>query len=618
MPMIPNDEYWSMRAAKRMHGYHTIADSAANEIAAAYIKSTNYINGEIRKIFGIFWEQSGLTETEARKLLKGAKDIKSLENLKKIIAKVGDADKRRRLMSIVQSPAYAYRIRRFEQLQKDIDVQTRYLADFEQNVTAEHYVDLANEAYNRAMFDIQKGTGVGFSFSRMPTSRIAEIIDRNWSGKMFSERIWGRASNINAVLQEELLVGFMTGRSGRKTAKMIEQRMGVGAMEARRLVRTESTYVANFAELESYKESGVSRYRYVATLDMRTSEVCQRLDGMEFDVADASPGENIPPMHPWCRSTTIAAMDSDILAKMKRRAKDPVTGEYTEVPADMTYAQWIKHVDENHGSGTWETERQKILKSYRAKRKNTTRAQNVVDNGAKSGIIKPRESKQISYKRFDINDQKGYDDWVNAYYAKNKPKLTKHDLAVLKEYTDGSYEAINAATRFEVGSEPYNRVCRQYGVNNLDGYKKISDDISTAIRKFDIDDDIICHRYVPDADYITGTTSSMEDLRSAIGKEYTEKGFMSTCLFEHLTKKFGGKTPIHLEIRIPKGTSGAYINDFSEKKNLEWEYLLDRGTRFRILEGGERKTIENKWVTAERAWKDVEIVEKYMILEVLQ
>lgn len=44
------------------------------------------------------------------------------------------------------------------------------------------------------------------------------------------------------------------------------------------------------------------------------------------------------------------------------------------------------------------------------------------------------------------------------------------------------------------------------------------------------------------------------------------------------------------------------------------EYLLDRGTRFRILEGGERKTIENKWVTAERAWKDVEIVEKYMIL----
>lgn len=412
MPMIPNDEYWSMRAAKRMHGYHTIADSAANEIAAAYIKSTNYINGEIRKIFGTFWEQSGLTETEARKLLKGAKDIKSLENLKKIIAKVGDADKRRRLMSIVQSPAYVYRIRRFEQLQKDIDVQTRYLADFEQNVTAEHYVDLANEAYNRSMFDIQKGTGIGFSFSRMPTSRIAEIIDRNWSGKMFSERIWGRASNINAVLQEELLVGFMTGRSGRKTAKMIEQRMGVGAMEARRLVRTESTYVANFAELESYKESGVSRYRYVATLDMRTSEVCQRLDGMEFDVADASPGENIPPMHPWCRSTTIAAMDSDILAKMKRRAKDPVTGEYTEVPADMTYAQWIKHVDENHGSGTWETERQKILKLYRSKRKNTTRAQNVVDNGAKSGIIglnrsaKRRESNIGVFQNLEIPMQK--------------------------------------------------------------------------------------------------------------------------------------------------------------------------------------------------------------------
>lgn len=106
--------------------------------------------------------------------------------------------------------------------------------------------------------------------------------------------------------------------------------------------------------------------------------------------------------------------------------------------------------------------------------------------------------------------------------------------------------------------------------------------------------------------------------KKCVGKEYVEKGFTSTCLFERLTKKFGGKTPIHLEVRIPQRTSGAYINDFSEKKNLEWEYLLDRGTRFKVLEGGKRKVIENKWVTAERKWKDVETTEKYMILEVLK
>ena len=242
----------------------------------------------------------------------------------------------------------------------------------------------------------------------------------------------------------------------------------------------------------------------------------------------------------------------------------------------------------------------------------------MVDNPGESDIIKSVEKEPINYKQFDINNQQSYDDWANTYYTKNKSKLTSRDYSVLKEYTDGSYEAINAANRFEVGSEPYNKVCRQYGVNNLDKYKKLSDDISKAIKKFDLDKDIICHRYVSKADYITGAMSSTEDLKNAIGKEYTEKGFTSTCLFEHLTKKFGGKTPIHLEIRIPKGTAGAYINDFSEKKNLEWEYLLDRGTRFKVLEGGERKAIENKWIAAERAWKDVEVTEKYMILEVLK
>lgn len=241
-----------------------------------------------------------------------------------------------------------------------------------------------------------------------------------------------------------------------------------------------------------------------------------------------------------------------------------------------------------------------------------------VDFSGKSGIIKEIEKKSINYKRFDINNQKDYDGWANAYYSQNKPKLTSHDYSVLKEYTDGSYTAINAATRFEVGSEPYNKVCKQYGVHNLDKYKKLSDDISKAVKKFELDDDIICHRYVPNVDYITGTTSSVNDLAKAAGAEYTDKGFTSTCLFEHLTEKFGGKTPIHLEIRIPRKTPGAYINDFSEKKNLEWEYLLDRGTRFKVLEGGERKTIENKWIVAERAWKDVEKTEKYMILEVLK
>ncbi len=171
--------------------------------------------------------------------------------------------------------------------------------------------------------------------------------------------------------------------------------------------------------------------------------------------------------------------------------------------------------------------------------------------------------------------KKGYEQWKDDYYSKNTPKLTKQDISALKEYSDGSYTAINGAERFEKDSEAYKKVCRQYGVENLDRYKKISDNISTAISKFDLDEDIITHRYVTNVDYITGSTSNLEALSKSIGGQYTEKGFFSTCIFENQTKGFGGKTPIHIEVRVPKGSKGAYINEFSEKKNMEFEFLLD-------------------------------------------
>ncbi|MFR1518139.1 MAG: minor capsid protein [Clostridia bacterium] len=119
-------------------------------------------------------------------------------------------------------------------------------------------------------------------------------------------------------------------------------KMGVGAMQARRLVRTESCYVANQAEMESYRECEIDKYRFVATLDLRTSEICATLDGKEFPVDKEQLGVNCPPMHPNCRSTTIAVFDKKIMDKMRRRAIDPETGEDVFVPANMDYAEWKK------------------------------------------------------------------------------------------------------------------------------------------------------------------------------------------------------------------------------------------------------------------------------------
>lgn len=358
---MQNDAYWRKRAAKRMYSYHQGADKAADTVAKAYAAASAHINNEMASIFRAFRENIGMTEQEARELLKQLPSEKARRKLKELAKQIRDPEKRKKLESLLSAPAYAYRLRRFEELQADIDRQMSSLGAYEKKVTTEHYVDLANEAYLHSLFDLQKGTGLGFSFARMSASRVHEILAHNWSGRQYSERIWGRSKAVNQAVQDELLVQFMTGRSYNQTAREIESRMGVGAMEARRLVRTESTYIANSAELESYRACGMEKFRFCAVLDIRTSDICAAMDGRVFEVEKASVGENVPPLHPWCRSTTVAHFEKTDLSRLERSARDPVTGKHRCIPGNMTYEDWKKQVDETHGGGTWETERKKVL-----------------------------------------------------------------------------------------------------------------------------------------------------------------------------------------------------------------------------------------------------------------
>lgn len=91
-----------------------------------------------------------------------------------------------------------------------------------------------------------------------------------------------------------------------KTARLLRERFNVSTNAAARLIRTETNYYENQAELDAYKEMGVEEYQFIATIDTKTSEVCQHLDHKVFKIKDAKPGVNMPPMHPNCRSTIAA------------------------------------------------------------------------------------------------------------------------------------------------------------------------------------------------------------------------------------------------------------------------------------------------------------------------
>lgn len=102
------------------------------------------------------------------------------------------------------------------------------------------------------------------------------------------------------------------------------------------LVRTSINQVANAAAMQVYEANPdiTSRYRYVATLDSRTSAICRALDGREFPYGRGPK----PPQHFGCRSTIVAVIDDSLLGPSKVAKRASKDGP---VPADTTYGKWL-------------------------------------------------------------------------------------------------------------------------------------------------------------------------------------------------------------------------------------------------------------------------------------
>lgn len=342
-------KYWERRAAQDMYDRMGTAEDSAAEMNAAIRQTSAYLEKEVKAVLRGM-QSFGISEAEAKKILNAAGgDGSALQRLRKAAQQVSDPERREALLNAINSAgAYRYRITRIEELNKDINRQCRELYKTENRHITSALRNVAEDSYYREIFSIQKGTGLGFSFSRFSRKDVDRILRSNWSGSNYSQRIWKDVNGMTARLKNELLVSMLSGRSGEKTARIFQERFGVNAYCARRLVRTESAYVANAAQKSAYSEAGIDRYRFVATLDSRTCECCAALDGRVFDLAKAKPGTNYPPMHPFCRSTTIADFGDEELAGLERRAKDK-DGNTIKVPAGMTYEDWYEKYVSNTG-----------------------------------------------------------------------------------------------------------------------------------------------------------------------------------------------------------------------------------------------------------------------------
>lgn len=411
--MPKSNKYWANRKAQRMFVYMESAENTADTISQLYLKSSRYISHEAESIFEKFKTKHHLSEAEAYRLLNQLSGKTSIEALKEALKTPGSGQARAEILARLESPAYQARIERLQQLQNEIDRTMHNIYGQEKDFSTKHYVDLANESYYKSIFDIQQRVGFSFGFNTIDSNAIDRIINSKWLGSNYSQRIWKNTQALAKELKEELLINMVTGRTDREVAEILQNKFASGASDARRLVRTESCNLVNQMEMKSYEECDIEYYRFVATLDLRTSSMCRALDRNRYKVSEQQPGFNCPPMHPWCRSTTICDISDAELSQTKRRARNPGKGKTETVPADTTYSEWYdKNVTNNPDAQIEE----KKLKNKHSDRKQHEKYRNILGKGVPESFAK--------FQNLKYNDS---DKW-NSLQATKQDRINQMDF----------------------------------------------------------------------------------------------------------------------------------------------------------------------------------------------
>jgi SPP1 gp7 family putative phage head morphogenesis protein len=161
-----------------------------------------------------------------------------------------------------------------------------------------------------------------------------------------------QAERFSQVVRNGLLTGETTPSIAKRLignlqfgeeAKTVRQLVAAGGQatavadnQVMALVRTSINQVANSASQQVYEANQdiTKKYRYVATLDSRTSSICAALDNQEFPYGKGP----MPPQHFNCRSTTVPIIDPDILPPSTTAKRASADGP---VPINTSYGQWL-------------------------------------------------------------------------------------------------------------------------------------------------------------------------------------------------------------------------------------------------------------------------------------
>ncbi|MGN7478972.1 minor capsid protein [Solibacillus silvestris] len=334
--------YWQKRFELLEDAQHNRSLFYYADLEKAYIKAMNELEKDILKWYNRFAANNEISLDEAKRLLK-SDELKEFQWTVDEYIEYGKKNAmNQQWMKQLENASSRVHISRLESLRIQIQQHAEKLYDGQIKGFEQFIKESYQSQYYHTAFEIQRAFEVGITLQALDERLLTKVISKPWTadGMTFSAKIWRDRGMLIDTLHTELTQSVARGIGPEKIVSTIHKKLGSSATrnQVRRLVMTESAFFSASAQKDAFKELDVEQYEIIATLDSKTSDICQSMDGKVFKLADFEPGVTANPFHPHCRTTTAPYFDDEF--DFSQRAARGKEGEVYYISSNIKYPEW--------------------------------------------------------------------------------------------------------------------------------------------------------------------------------------------------------------------------------------------------------------------------------------
>lgn len=311
--MTTSSDYWKKREQENRKRNNRSEAEYAKEIRKTYEFAMDQIQREIDSFYAKYAEKEGITIAQAKKRASKLDMEEYSRKAKKYVKEKNfskQANDEMRLYNLTM------KVNRLELLKANIGLELVTCFDELQRFYEQTLTD-------RTMDEFTRQAGIlGSTVPENAAAMAATIVNASFRNATYSERIWMHQDLLKNELGRLLTTGMIQGKNPRVLARELRKTFNTSIHNSERLMQTELARVQTAAAQQSYMDSGFEEYEYLACRNLDACATCKALDGKIFKVKEMMPGENAPPMHPYCHCATTAHMDLDSYQKWLDGYKD--------------------------------------------------------------------------------------------------------------------------------------------------------------------------------------------------------------------------------------------------------------------------------------------------------